>query len=554
MSFLQPAMLFALPVIALPIIIHLINQRRFQTIRWAAMMFLLAANRMSRGYARLRQWLILAARTLAIAGLILAVSRPLASGVLGLAGGGRVDTTLILLDRSPSMMQRGPDGRSKLETAREQLMRSLGMIRSNHWVLIDGATNSPMELESPASLDRLPEAEGVAATSDLPAMLQAAADYLRSNRPSRTEVWIASDVRQSDWNADSGRWTAIRDSFLEQPQPVRFHLLAYPDSAPLNRSIRVTSSRRVESPSGVELLLSLRIEQSAPVEGIVTVPVQLEIDGARSEIAAEMTASELELKDYAVPLDGRQTRGWGRMSIPADANPADNDCYFVFDQPPPRKTILVAEEPNDVGPLQLAAAISPDSDVPATADVLAPAQFAEVDWKDVALLLWQAPLPHGDVASDVRAFLERGGQAIFFPPAAPTEDEFAGLRWGEWGELTEESPVAAWVGDQDLLAQAKSGAALPVGQLQITRFCTLKGEHTPLATLKGGAPLVARAVTDRGNVYFWATTTAPADSSLARDGVVLYVAVQRALSAGAESLGSARGLIAGSVPPERARD
>jgi len=28
MSFLQPAMLFALPAIALPIIIHLINQRR----------------------------------------------------------------------------------------------------------------------------------------------------------------------------------------------------------------------------------------------------------------------------------------------------------------------------------------------------------------------------------------------------------------------------------------------------------------------------------------------------------------------------------------------
>ena len=69
MSFLQPAMLLAIPVIALPIIIHLINQRRFQTVQWAAMLFLLAANRMSRGYARLRQWLILAARTIAIAGL-----------------------------------------------------------------------------------------------------------------------------------------------------------------------------------------------------------------------------------------------------------------------------------------------------------------------------------------------------------------------------------------------------------------------------------------------------------------------------------------------------
>ncbi len=36
---------------------------------------LLAANKMSRGYARLRQWLILLFRSLAVAGLILAVFR-----------------------------------------------------------------------------------------------------------------------------------------------------------------------------------------------------------------------------------------------------------------------------------------------------------------------------------------------------------------------------------------------------------------------------------------------------------------------------------------------
>ena len=62
MSFLQPWLLVALPLAALPVIIHLINQRRFQTIDWGAMMFLLEANRMSRGYARLRQWLILLIR------------------------------------------------------------------------------------------------------------------------------------------------------------------------------------------------------------------------------------------------------------------------------------------------------------------------------------------------------------------------------------------------------------------------------------------------------------------------------------------------------------
>ena len=111
MSFLQPLLLIALPLAALPILIHLINQRRFQTIDWGAMRFLLEANRMSRGFARIRRWLILAARVLAIAALVFVISRPLASGWLGLASGGRADTTIILVDRSPSMQQTGKGSR-----------------------------------------------------------------------------------------------------------------------------------------------------------------------------------------------------------------------------------------------------------------------------------------------------------------------------------------------------------------------------------------------------------------------------------------------------------
>ncbi len=41
-------LLLGLPLLLLPIIIHLINQWRYQTKRWGAMMFLLAANRMAR--------------------------------------------------------------------------------------------------------------------------------------------------------------------------------------------------------------------------------------------------------------------------------------------------------------------------------------------------------------------------------------------------------------------------------------------------------------------------------------------------------------------------
>jgi len=93
-----------------------------------------------------------------------------------------------------------------------------------------------------------------------------------------------------------------------------------------------------------------------------------------------------------------------------------------------------------------------------------------------------------------------------------------------------------------------NGTALPIGQLQVRKWCGLAGDLTPLATLRGGDRLLARATTNAGGAYFCATTPATSDSSLATDGVALYVMVQRAQAAGAEALETTRQLAAGPVP------
>jgi hypothetical protein len=545
MSFLQPLLLFALPLAALPIIIHLINQRRYQTVRWAAMMFLLAANRMSRGYARLRQWLIMAVRMAAIAGLVFAVSRPLAGGWLGLAGGGRADTTIVLVDRSPSMQQtEGGTGGSKLETGVRQLASALGTLGSARWVLLADRRAKPRELDTPAAL---PAAVApTSAAADIPGMLDAARDYMRSNKTGRTEVWICSDLRSNDWGADGGRWPALRDAFLEFQQGARFHLLAYPRTAPGNISVRVTETRRRKTGNGAELAVSLVLAREGNADSRISVPVQFEIEGARSEVTVEMASARYELKGHRIPLERGRTRGWGKVSIPADANLGDNDWYFGFDVPAPRRAIIVAEE--NARLLELAAAIAPDPEVTCSAEVVAPDALSTVGWEDVALLLWQAPLPEAEAATRVRAFVDRGGQAIFLPPRAPTATESFGAKWTAWNRSA--SNVESWRGDQDLLAHTQSGAPLPVGQLQARKSCGMAGDLTPLATLRGGAPLLARAATNRGGAYFLATTPAPGDSSLATDGVVLYVLIQRALAAGAVELDNVRSLDAGALPPD----
>jgi hypothetical protein len=525
MSFLQPMLLYGLPLMALPIIIHLINQRRYQTVRWAAMMFLLAANRMSRGYARLRQWLIMAFRMLAIAALAFAVARPLAGGWLALTAGGRADTTIICLDRSPSMQQSSASGGgTKLETARQQLVRTLKTVGSGRWVLIEAPAEKPRELETADAVLNAPGTGPTSAASDIAGMLQVARDYIRANKTGRTEIWICSDVREDDWNADSGRWQSLRDSFL---------------------AVRVTGVRRQKAGDAAELLISLKLTREGGGDARESVPVHFEIEGARSELTVEMVGGSFELKDHRITLEKGRERGWGKVSIPADANPADNDFYFAFDQPPARHAIVVAEDALAARPLQLAAAIAPDPALRCSAEVVATEGLAAVEWEKVSLLLWQAPLPEGETAKLVQSFIDRGGHAIFFPPRNLSSVELFGARWKVWVDENKEVPVENWRGDQDLLSHTQSGTPLPVGQLQVRRYCGLGGEFTQLATLRGGAPLLAKVTTNRGGVYFCATTPGVGDSSLAMGGVVLYVLVQRASSGGAAALANTRDLVAG---------
>ena len=543
MSFVQPWMLWALPLVFLPIIIHLINQWRYQTKQWGAMMFLLKANQMARGYAKLRQWLILAMRCLVIAGLLIAVARPLGSGLFGWFGGGQADTTILLLDRSPSMQQSSASGQSKLDTGRRQLAETLRTFGSSKWVLIDSTEMRPATFDTIDALIDAPGMQGSSNTADIPGMLQSAVEYLKNNQPGSTEVWICSDLRTPDWNADSGNWAAIREAVGQLPQSVRFHLLAYADQNPSNIAIRVSDVRRTSGPDGNAVSMSIRLTRSSESEVNLPVPIQIEIDGARSTLDAELIGTQVEL-EHRVVLSSDQQRGWGRVSIPADANESDNEYFFVFDDPPQRRIVLVGDNQDATQALQIAAAVSPDGRSNSNIEFVTPDQLDSLVLDDTALLLWQTDLPDEQTTGAVREYVESGGQVIFFPPdglvgGIKPSGEFLGCRWKDWVKADGEQKVLIenWRGDQDLLAATRSGTGLPVGQLQVEGYATIDGDVTQLATVTGGAPLLARIATTKGGAYFCTASTSTDQSTFATNGIVLYVVVQRAIDQGLSALG-----------------
>src|SRR5688572_11888513 len=69
-----------LALASIPIIIHLLNRRRFKTVQWAAMEYLLQALRKNRRRIKFEQIVLLATRCALLGLLGLALARPLGCG------------------------------------------------------------------------------------------------------------------------------------------------------------------------------------------------------------------------------------------------------------------------------------------------------------------------------------------------------------------------------------------------------------------------------------------------------------------------------------------
>src|SRR5437870_11378275 len=104
---------------SIPIIIHILNRRRFKTVNWAAMEFLLRAMRRNRRRLRFEQWLLLAVRCGLLALLGMALARPLGCAQSSLASlaARRSGLHLIVIDNSYSMGYEAdrPDAKSHLD-------------------------------------------------------------------------------------------------------------------------------------------------------------------------------------------------------------------------------------------------------------------------------------------------------------------------------------------------------------------------------------------------------------------------------------------------------
>jgi len=561
MSFLQPLLLAGLPLALLPLIIHLINRHRHHTVKWAAMLFLLDARKMNKGMARLRQILILAMRVIAVAMLIFAASRPLSGGILALTGG-EADTVIILLDRSASMEQQILEtGESKRLAALEKLSGLLEKTgQSSEIVLIDSATLEPVIISESSAIRELPQTAATSTAADIPALIQIAIDYLVTNESGRTDIWLASDQRESDWNPSSGRWQSLRRELAGQ-ENVRLFLLNFPEPSASNFSIQVSNVQRIRSPENLQLVFDLEVTRDDTSEELdeVILPIEFIINGTRTVEEITLVDREAVLLGHTISLGNSDEKGWGRVSLPADDNLLDNVSYLVFDDPAPRKTVVVSNDP-DTRETIIAAAKAP-VEIGASYDAIAldANAAAQVPWQETALLFWHAPIPAPDSTEStlLSQHVKSGRTLVFLPPDGDNGSEsMFGFSWSDWLKSSRTSlEVGWWRTESGLLANTRNGDPLPIDDLKLFKSRLFIGETQPFLKLESGDAVISQLITDElgagaGKVYAWGTLPRTDYSTFATDGVAFFVMLHRALDSGTTPVSRAqrRSASAGILP------
>jgi hypothetical protein len=225
MTFAHAAMALGLLGIAIPIIIHFFNQRRFQVVKWGAM-HLLRTSLQSK--LKVEQLILLAVRCAIPAALALLMARPIL--VHSNAPLGAKASVVLVVDCSYSMEAGGPE-HSNFQAAREAAQAVLARLPSGSQAAVvpmaTGVSSRPEVTtfdiaQAGEDLKRLKAGFG---TADVTEALKVAKGILDRMTHSRREVVVFSDFQRTTWPGSDAAARSVAAGLLRQePLPATLTL------------------------------------------------------------------------------------------------------------------------------------------------------------------------------------------------------------------------------------------------------------------------------------------------------------------------------------------
>jgi hypothetical protein len=347
MVFLSPILLTGLLLASVPIVIHLLNRRRFRLVDWAPMKYLKLTIKKNRRRMRIEQFILLAVRTLAIIVLILAVARPVLSATgLGswLGSRGRA-AKVIVIDDSLSMGYQA-DRRSAFEAAKEaatQLVKSVGP-QDSLTILTTSAPDAPLLRD--AHLDDSSKATAAIAAlqqtdarADWPAMFKVIDKHLASAPVPAKDVVLVTDLRREGWGNEitetANRWASqsleVKVIDVGTRQTANVSLVGFDQQDPVALPGQT-----------VNLMATIRNDQATAVPSAQAL---LTIGGESRPVMLPDLAPGSTTR---VPLTVRRDEPGQapmQLKLPSDVLPADDGRWLNLNVRPNLQVTLVDGEP-----------------------------------------------------------------------------------------------------------------------------------------------------------------------------------------------------------------
>jgi len=217
MSFIAPILLGGIAALSLPLIIHILNKRRYKEVQWGAMHLLAPVVKKNNKRLNLEQLLLLLIRIAIPVILALCLARPVLDS-LKVYDENAKTSTVFLLDDSFSM-QDGTPARSNFSRAKEEIAMALGEMRdgSDTSVILFGGRPEGVLDEPTTSNDNLASKLKMERSErnpvSVPGGLLAAAAELDKMAHAARDVVVISDFQASDWGDDK---SPARATALEQ--------------------------------------------------------------------------------------------------------------------------------------------------------------------------------------------------------------------------------------------------------------------------------------------------------------------------------------------------
>lgn len=336
MNFIHASFLAAGLAVALPIIIHLLFRQRTRDVSIGSIRFLQQVVKEHRRSKRVRQWLLLALRMLAVLLLATLFARPYWDQAEKQALEREV---VLLIDRSASMAAIGNSGKSALASAIEQAQEELKNLPERvivHVALCDAGSVKEIAVDELATLT------ASEAATDHALAIEWARDVLQQSKRSQREIILFTDLQRS----------GLTSSPQQLPTKIKFALRDAGQTLPSNLAIVAAEANQTEIRPDAPVTVRATVHNfsALPARGL---ELQAGFEGPTGKL---MSKKEIEIAAHGtsafdLPIAAKNDGVYrGKLELLTsntgrrDSLMIDNRRWLAFEARQPERVLLVDGE------------------------------------------------------------------------------------------------------------------------------------------------------------------------------------------------------------------